>query len=301
MAHGHCRADEVTVLASQGRGAPIINVGEEFNVPLTGRHLRTIALQGQGLTTGYDAEVMAQLSVPGSPLFWAPSAPGKARRKSMATNKDGESGKAQRPDTRVITAGRDPAAYHGFVNPPVYHASTVLRSTAASSATRALPIRAARHADYGGARTRRTGYRGAAMRRRIAIALGAGGDFGGPAVGRHAGDHILVTDSAYGPTRIFCDQILTRLGVTTTYYDPAHRRRDRGADSANTRAVFVESPGWLSSRSGRACDRRGPHARGAVVLMDNTWATPLYFRALDFGVDLSIHAGKKSFRRTFRT
>ncbi len=112
----------------------------------------------------------------------------------------------------------------------------------------------------------------------------------------HAGDHILVTDSAYGPTRAFCDQILTRLGVTTTYYDPLIGGAIAGLMQPNTRAVFTESPGSLSfEMQDVPAIAEAAHAKGALVLMDNTWATPLYFRALDFGVDLSIHAGTKYF------
>ena len=216
----------------------------------------------------------------------------------MATNKDGKSGKAQRPDTRVITAGRDPAAYHGFVNPPVYHASTVLYPSAEDFL--------AHRARY------QYGRRGTPTTEALELAIQ---DLEGPQCAGvsllpsglaaisaallsvvHAGDHILVTDSAYGPTRIFCDQILTRLGVTTTYYDPLIGGAIAELIQANTRAVFVELPGSLSfEMQDVPAIAAAAHARGAVVLMDNTWATPLYFRALDFGVDLSIHAGTKYF------
>jgi cystathionine beta-lyase len=111
-----------------------------------------------------------------------------------------------------------------------------------------------------------------------------------------AGEHVLVTDSAYGPTRAFCDQILTRLGVTTTYYDPLIGGGIGQLMRPNTRAVFTESPGSLSfEMQDIPAIAEAAHAKGALVLMDNTWATPLYFRALDFGVDLSIHAGTKYF------
>ena len=216
----------------------------------------------------------------------------------MATNKDGKSGKAQRPDTRVITAGRDPAAYHGFVNPPVYHASTVLYPSAEDFL--------AHRARY------QYGRRGTPTTEALELAVQ---ELEGPQCAGvsllpsglaaisaallsvvRAGDHILVTDSAYGPTRIFCDQILTRLGVTTTYYDPLIGGAIAELIQANTRAVFLESPGSLSfEMQDVPAIAAAAHARGAVALMDNTWATPLYFRALDFGVDLSIHAGTKYF------
>jgi cystathionine beta-lyase len=105
---------------------------------------------------------------------------------------------------------------------------------------------------------------------------------------------VLVTDSAYGPTRQFCDQILTRYGITTTYYDPLIGGAIATLMQPSTRAVFVEAPGSLSfEMQDVPAIAEAAHARGAVVLMDNTWATPFYFRALEKGVDLSIQAGTK--------
>jgi len=104
---------------------------------------------------------------------------------------------------------------------------------------------------------------------------------------------VLVADNVYRPTRTFCDTVLSRLGIATTYYDPM------GGDVAalmrpNTRAVFAEAPGSQSfEMPDIPATAAAAHAKGAVVLMDNTWATPLYFRALERGVDLSIQAGTK--------
>jgi cysteine-S-conjugate beta-lyase len=216
----------------------------------------------------------------------------------MTKKKDGETAKAQRSHTRVVTAGRDPTAYHGFVNPPVYHASTVLYPSAE---------------DYLAHRARyQYGRRGTPTTEGLELAVQ---ELEGPncagvsllpsglaAISAalmsvvHAGDHILVTDSAYGPTRIFCDQILTHFGVTTTYYDPLIGSEITALIRNNTRAVFLESPGSLSfEMQDVPAIAAAAHDKGAIVLMDNTWATPLYFRALDFGVDLSIHAGTKYF------
>jgi cystathionine beta-lyase len=109
-----------------------------------------------------------------------------------------------------------------------------------------------------------------------------------------AGDNLFVTDSAYGPTRAFCDQMLSRLGITTTYYDPLIGGAIATLLAPNTRAVFIESPGSLSfEMQDVAAIAEAAHGKNALMLMDNTWATPLYFRALDFGVDLSIQAGTK--------
>jgi cystathionine beta-lyase len=109
-----------------------------------------------------------------------------------------------------------------------------------------------------------------------------------------AGDHILITDSVYRPTRNFSNSVLKRLGVETTYYDPMIGERIGSLFKPNTRVVFVEAPG---SQSFEIQDipaiAAAAHDKGALVLMDNTWATPLYFRALEKGVDLSIQAGTK--------
>ena len=202
----------------------------------------------------------------------------------------------RRPATRVVTAGRDPASYYGFVNPPVYHASTVLYPSAE---------------DFVAHRSRyQYGRRGTPTTEALELALQEleGPNCAGVALlpsglaaistallsVMHAGDHLLVTDSVYGPTRNFCDRILTRLGVTVAYYDPLIGGAIGGLMQPNTRAVFLESPGSLSfEMQDVAAIAAAAHEKGALVLMDNTWASPLYFRALGHGVDLSIQAGTK--------
>jgi cysteine-S-conjugate beta-lyase len=199
-------------------------------------------------------------------------------------------------DTKVVTGGRDPAAYHGFVNPPVYHASTVLYPSADDFA--------ARRARY------QYGRRGTPTTEALESAIQ---ELEGPQCAGvsllpsglaaisaallsvlQAGDHVLVTDSAYGPTRAFCDQILSRFGITTTYYDPLIGDAIAGLMQPNTRVLFLESPGSLSfEMQDVPALAAAAHAKGALVLMDNTWATPLYFRALESGIDLSIQAGTK--------
>ena len=200
------------------------------------------------------------------------------------------------PDTSVVTGGRDPDWYHGFVNPPVYHASTVIYASAE---------------DYVARRGRyQYGRRGTPTTEALELAVQ---ELEGPQCAGvallpsglaaistallsvvRAGDNILVTDSAYAPTRSYCDHILSRLGVTTTYYDPLVGAAIADLILPSTRAVFLESPGSLSFEiQDVAAIATAAHAKGATVLMDNTWATPLYFRPLDHGVDLSIQAGTK--------
>ncbi len=109
-----------------------------------------------------------------------------------------------------------------------------------------------------------------------------------------AGDHLLVTDSCYGPTRSFCDKALKRLGVETSYYEPGIGGRIAELFRPNTRAVFCESPGSLTFEvQDMPAIAEAAHARGASVLLDNTWATPLYFDAMAHGVDVSIQAVTK--------
>src|SRR6266516_6970306 len=201
-----------------------------------------------------------------------------------------------KPATQLITGGRDTKAYHGFVNPPVHPASTVLYPSAE---------------DYLARRSRYLyGRRGTPTSEALENALRALEGPGCTGVAllpsglaaistallavRTADDHLLVTDSAYQPTRRFCDSVLRRKGVETTYYDPLIGGGIAALMKPNTRAVFVEAPGSLSFEvQDVPAIAATAHAKGAVVLMDNTWASPLYFRALDKGVDLSIQAATK--------
>ncbi len=109
-----------------------------------------------------------------------------------------------------------------------------------------------------------------------------------------AGDHLLVTDSAYRPTRVFCDGFLARFGVETTYYDPTIGAGIAALMRGNTAAVLTEAPGSQSfEMQDIPAIAQAAHARGACVLMDNTWATPLLFPPHERGVDIAIEAGTK--------
>ncbi len=201
-----------------------------------------------------------------------------------------------KPETRLVHSGRDSQAYFGFVNPPVYHASTVLYPTAEDQV--------AHRARY------QYGRRGTPTTEALENALRAieGEACAGVALmpsGLSAiataliavagsGDHILVTDSVYRPTRVFCDGVFKRMGVETTYYDPLIGAGIADLIRPNTKVVFVEAPGSQSfEMQDIPAIAKTAHAKGALVLMDNTWATPLYFSAFDKGVDLSIQSGTK--------
>jgi cystathionine beta-lyase len=213
----------------------------------------------------------------------------------MAKNPGG--GKPEmKADTRLVTGGRDPFSYYGFINPPVYHASTMLYP----SADDLLAGRGRYQYGRRGTPTSEALEQAMAQIEGPACAGVALVPSGLAAISTtmlaaaNAGDHILVTDSVYEPTRILCNTVLKRLGIETTYYDPLIGAGIAGLFKSNTRLVFLESPGSLSfEMQDVPAITAAAHAHGALVAMDNTWATPLYFPALDFGVDLSIQAGTK--------
>jgi len=197
-------------------------------------------------------------------------------------------------DTTLAHSGRHPREQHGFVNPPVVHASTVLFDTA--------EIMMAGTSRY------RYGRRGTPTSEALEEILteldGAAGTVlassGLNAIAvallscLSSGDHLLVTDSVYQPTRNFCDTVLARMGIETTYYDPLIGAGIAGLMRDNTRAIFTESPGSQTfEMQDIPAIAEVAHGRGALVLMDNTWATPLFFRPLDHGVDITIQAGTK--------
>lgn len=205
-----------------------------------------------------------------------------------------------RVDTLLGHLGRDPAAHKGVVNPPVYHASTLLfESLEAFQEFRQDPYRKGR-SGYGRAGTDTTfaledaiagldgGYGAIALPSGLAAIVAAITAFVAQ------GDHILISDSVYQPNRRFCDEFLGRMGVATTYYDPCIGAGIANLMQANTKLVFLESPGSHSFEvqdvpAIAAAAREG----GAVSVMDNSWATPILFRPLDHGVDVAVYAATK--------
>ena len=109
-----------------------------------------------------------------------------------------------------------------------------------------------------------------------------------------AGDHVLVTDAVYGPTRRFCDRTLARFGVEATYYDPCIGAGIAALLRPNTRVVYLESPASLTFEvQDFPTIARIARAHGAAVIHDNTWATGLYFRSFEHGADLVVQAATK--------
>ena len=196
--------------------------------------------------------------------------------------------------TRLVHAGRDPSEQHGFVNTPIYRGSTVLYASVAD-----LQARRSRYT-YG---TKGTPTTEALERAWTELSNAAGTVLAPSGLAAvtlallsclKAGDHLLVTDSAYLPTRQFCDGVLKRFGVETTYYDPLVGAGIAGLICDNTAAVLVEAPGSQSfEMQDVPAIAEAAHARGALVVMDNTWATPLLFPPHERGVDLAVEAGTK--------
>jgi cystathionine beta-lyase len=196
--------------------------------------------------------------------------------------------------SRLVHLGRDSEQSQGFINVPPFRGSTVLYPDVAT-----LTSRAQRYT-YGTHGTPTTDALCAAW----TDIAGAAGTVLVPSglaaimvalmTALSAGDHLLITDSAYAPARGFANTILKRMGIETTYYDPQVGAGIEALMRPNTRAVLTESPG---SQSFEIQDvpaiAEVAHAHGACVLMDNTWATPLFFAPHAHGVDLAIEAGTK--------
>ncbi|MBT7942634.1 MAG: cystathionine beta-lyase [Alphaproteobacteria bacterium] len=200
-------------------------------------------------------------------------------------------------DTLLVHSGRHPEDNFGIVNPPVYHASTVTFPTVEKyEAKPANPFDGVQYgrtgtpttfafeeaitALYGGHKTIATSSGAAA----IAISMTAF---------LKSGDHALVIDNVYGPTRSrVSDTLLARAGVDVTYFDPAQPIGE--LLRPETKVVFIESPGSLTFEMiDVAAIAAEAHTVGALVLMDNTWATPLLFKPFDHGVDIVIEAATK--------
>lgn len=196
--------------------------------------------------------------------------------------------------TQLTMLGRDPAEQFGFVNAPLYKGSTIIyktlddieaRRSRFSYGTAGSPTIA--HLED--AWTQLTGAKGTVLSTSglgaVALALFST---------TKAGDHILIPDSVYRPTRNFCNQMLARYGVTTTYYDPMIGADIERLIGPNTTTLFLEAPG---SQSFEVQDIPAlvevARRHGVKTILDNTWATPIFFRGHDHGIDLTVEAGTK--------
>lgn len=199
--------------------------------------------------------------------------------------------------TLLVHAGNHPEDNHGIINPPVYHASTILFPTLErfEQAQKDRTVGVA----YG-----RSGTPTFALEEAIATLEGGSRALALPsglaAVSAtlmsllSAGDHLLMVDSVYGPLRSLCDKTLARFGIETTYYDPLAGVGIAALIRPNTRIVCLESPGSLACEvQDVAAIAAAAHAKGALAVMDNTCATPPFFKPFRHGADIVIHVATK--------
>lgn len=207
-----------------------------------------------------------------------------------------------KPDTLITHAGLDPAANHGIVNPPVYHCSTVIFPDVAT----VLETRKDRHS--GEFRQVTYGREGTPLTRAFeqAVASLEGSDkavtlpCGMGAIATSllaflkAGDHLLMLDAVYGPARDFAENALRPLGVEVEFYDPLVGAGIDKLFKKNTKVVYMESPCSLTFEvQDVPAIVAQAKKRGVRTVMDNTWASPIFFNAMAHGVDVSIHAATK--------
>lgn len=204
----------------------------------------------------------------------------------------------QEPSTETILthSGRQTGDHFGFVNTPVFRGSTVLFETLDDLDNHEHPYRYGR---TGNPTTR-------AVETVVTELEGAKGTVLAPSglaalstallAVLDAGDELLVTDSVYEPTRLFCAETLKRLGISTRFYNPRAGAAIADLFTERTRAILVESPGSLTFEvQDLPAIVAAARAREVTVLVDNSWATPLYFKPLALGADIVIHAGTKMF------
>ena len=202
-------------------------------------------------------------------------------------------------DTKLVTGGRRKEWTHGVVNPPVYRASTCLFDTYAQLRERVADP-TAKQLFYGRKGTPTQW----ALEEALTELEGADGTMlfpsGIAAVTTSilalvkAGDHVLITDSAYEPTRTFANGLLKAMNIETEFYDPMIGSGIAALLRPNTSVIVTESPGSLTFEvQDIPAIVAAAKENNTYVITDNTWATPLFFKPLEHGVDISIEACTK--------
>lgn len=208
--------------------------------------------------------------------------------------------RSKKTDTVLTHAGLAPEDNHGILNPPVYHASTVLFPTVAAMEAAQKNRNTKGTVSYGRHGTptafaleeavaaAENGARG------IAYCSGVAACHTAILAFVKAGDHLLMVDSVYDPVRSFCSHFLKRFGIETTFYDPLIGGGITTLIRANTRLIYMESPGSLTFEiQDVPAIVAVAQAHSITTVLDNTWASPLFFRPLDHGVDVSVISGTK--------
>lgn len=207
------------------------------------------------------------------------------------------------PETYLCHGPFDPEVFGGVVNPPVYHASTVIFKNCKELNERHQALFEDAEDEvmyYGRFGTPITfavqkalaelegGYRSLLVPTGLAACTSA------LLALVKSGDHILVSSSVYGPTRGFVNNVLAKMGVSATFFDPTIGDGIGQLFQENTTVVFTESPGSQTfDIQDIPAITRVAHAHNAKVIIDNTWATPLFFKPFEHGVDVSVHAATK--------
>jgi cysteine-S-conjugate beta-lyase len=206
-----------------------------------------------------------------------------------------------REETTIIHAGRHPERHEGAVNPPVFHASTVLSKSVEEHRRRRrewqedLPVTfygrfgtPTTHALQEALTTLEGGYRCVLYPSGLAACAGALLAY------VSSGDHVLMADTVYGPTRALAGGILKRFGVAATFFDPLVGRGIESLMRPETRVVYLESPGSLTFEvQDVPAIAEVARRRGVTVIMDNTWGTPVFFKPFAHGVDVSVQSATK--------
>ena len=202
-------------------------------------------------------------------------------------------------ETKIINAGRKSKWTRGVVNPPVERASTVvfdsvkeMKHATANKTNQVL---------FYGRRGTSTSFAFSDAMTELEGGAGCAVYPSGTAAITNAilafvktGDHILMVDTAYEPTRDYCDKILAKLGIETTYYDPLVGRDIESLIQPNTRVVFLESPGSITMEvQDVPAIAEVAHRHNCVVMLDNTWSAGVNFQPFEYGVDVSVQAATK--------
>lgn len=206
-----------------------------------------------------------------------------------------------RDETRVVHCGLHPERHEGAVNPPVYHASTILSQSVKEYRRKRKDwlqeLPGTYYGRFGTPTTESLQEAIAALEgghRSLVYPSGLAACAGALLACVSAGDHVLMADSVYGPTRNFTKGTLKRFGVTTTFYDPLAAGGIESLIQPNTRVIYLESPGSLTFEvQDVPAIAEVARRRGITTIIDNTWGTPLFFKPFAHGVDVSVQAATK--------
>ncbi|WDE01335.1 cystathionine beta-lyase [Thalassomonas actiniarum] len=202
-------------------------------------------------------------------------------------------------DTKIINAGRHSKWTQGVVNPSVTRASTVVFDSVKEM--KHATANKANQVMFYGRRGTTTSFAFSDAMTELEGGAGCAIYPSGTAAITNAilsfiksGDHLLMVDTAYEPTRAFCDTMLVNLGVETTYYDPLIGAGIEELIRPNTRVIFLESPGSLTMEvQDVPAIAEVAHQHDCIVMLDNTWGAGINFQPFDYGIDVSIQAATK--------